>query len=179
MCQQTAYDTIINAEVFLQHGYHVHTDKVLQHNIGTNGTIAGQYDDDPGLNSIVYDIEFPDGTVHAYSANVITENMLTQMNDDDFTMKIMQGVIDHKMDTTAVSKFDRYAVTLRGRKKLRKPTYPWKLLVTRKDESESWILLKYLKEYHPIKLAEYSKSRGTANETAFIFWVPYTLRKEM
>ena len=34
-----------------------------------------------------------------------------------------------------------------------------------------------MKESHPIKVAEFAKARGIANEPAFEWWVPYTLRK--
>ena len=80
---------------------------MLQQSIVHNGLIVGKYDDNPCLNSIVYDIEFPDGTVKEYSANIIAENMLTQVDSDGFTMTMMEGIIDHKIDTdVAVSKDD-------------------------------------------------------------------------
>mgnify|MGYP001272535206 CR=1 FL=1 len=140
----------------------------------------GKYDDNPSLNSIIYDVEFPDGTVKEYSANVIAENMLTQVDSDGFTMTLMEGIIDHKVDAAAaaaVSKSDGYVTTRSGCKKLRITTCGWKLLVSWKDGSESWIHLKDLKESHPVELAEYAKARGIADEPAFIWWVPYTLRK--
>ena len=43
-----------------------------------DGNIVGTYDDNPILNTIVYDVEFPDGAVKQYAANVIAENMYTQ-----------------------------------------------------------------------------------------------------
>ena len=178
LCQQPAYDKIINAEVLLQHGDSVQSAKVLQRSLGPDGITVGKYDDNPGLNSIIYDVEFPDGTVKEYSANVIAENMLTQVDSDGFTMTLMEGIVDHKVDAAAaVSKSDGYVITRRGQKRLRITTCGWKLLVKWKDGSESWIHLKDLKESHPVELAEYAKSRGIADEPAFIWWVPYTLRK--
>ena len=130
------------------------------------------------MNSIVYDVEFPDGTVKEYSANVIAENMLTQVDSDGFTLTMMDGIIDHKMDTdVAISKDNKYVVTRRGQKRVRKTTCGWKLLVHWKDGSESWIHLKDLKESHPVELAEYAKTRDIADEAAFAWWVPYTMRK--
>ena len=120
------------------------------------------------MNSTIYDAEFPDGTVKEYSANVIAENMLSQVDEDSFSTTMVEGIIDHKMDTAvAIPKDDKYIVTRRGQKKLRKTTIGWKLLVKWKDESESWIHLKDLKESHPIEVAEYAKSRGIDDEAAF------------
>ena len=53
----------------------------------------------------------------------------------------------------------------------------WKLLVHWKDGSETWVPLKDMKESHPIEVAEFAKARGVADEPAFAYWVPYTLRK--
>jgi hypothetical protein len=116
--------------------------------------------------------------VKEYSANVIAENMLTQVDSDGFSTSLMEGIIDYRKDeTTAVSKADMHIVMRRGQKKLRKTTVGWKLLVRWKDQSESWIHLKDMKESHPVEVAEFAKARGIADDPAFIWWAPYTLRK--
>ena len=117
LCQQPAYDKIINAEVLLQNGDSLQTARVQRRSIGPDGTTVGKYNDNPFMNSITYDVEFPDGTVKEYSANVIAENMLSQVDDDGFALTMMEGIIDHKMDTAvAVPKYDKYIVTCRGKK---------------------------------------------------------------
>ena len=40
LCQQPAYDCLINAEVLLHHGDHVQSARVIQRSIGPDGTIA-------------------------------------------------------------------------------------------------------------------------------------------
>ena len=103
-----------------------------------NGTIAGEYDDNPILNSIIYEVECPDGTIKKYSANIIAENMLTQVNSDGFTMTMMDDIIDHQKDAAmTVSKDDMYVTTGRGKKYKRITTCGWKRLVQWKDGSES------------------------------------------
>ena len=68
--QQPAYDQIINAEVQLQLGEEMVTGKVVQRTIGPDGQVVGTYDNNPFLNSIIYDVEFPDGQVKEYAANI-------------------------------------------------------------------------------------------------------------
>ena len=77
--QQPTYDQIINAEGQLQLGEEMVTDKVTQRTIGSNGQVTGTYDNNPYLNSIIYDVEFPNGHVKEYAANMIAENMLTHI----------------------------------------------------------------------------------------------------
>lgn len=50
------------------------------------------------------------------------------------------------------------------------------MLVKWADDSESWIALKYLKESHPIDIAEFAIAHGIDKEPAFAWWVPYTLQ---
>ena len=80
--------------------------------------------DNPVRNSIIYDVEFPDGTVKEYSAN---PGRCHRSQGDP---------------ANAVSNSDKYIATRRGQRKLRKTTSEWKLLIRWKDDSESLIHLK-------------------------------------
>ena len=60
---------------------------------------------------------------------------------------------------------------------MRYKTCGLKMLVRWKDNSETWIPLKYMNESYPIETAEFFKARGIDNESALASWVPYTLRK--
>ena len=103
--------------------------------------------------------------------------MLTQVDEYGYTLTLMEVSIDYKKDKTAVSKEYMYVVTKGGSKLPRNTTVSWKLLVQWKNNSESWIWLKYMKEYHPFEVAEFSKARGISDEPDFTWWVTYTLGK--
>jgi hypothetical protein len=176
--QMPAYDRILNSEVSLQVGEDMAVGKVTQRALGPDGTVAGTYDENPSLNTMIYEVEFPNGDVKEYAANIIAENMLTQVDTDGYSLTMMKGIIDYKKDdAVAIPKSEMHVVTSRGNKKLRKTTIGWKLLVKWADDSETWIALKDMKEAHPVEVAEFSKARDIADEPAFAWWVPYTLRK--
>ena len=85
--------------------------------------MVGSYDENPFLNSIIYDVEFNDGTVKEYSANLIAENMITQVDSDGFSTTMMNGTIDHiKYEATSITKSGIYIFTQRGQSKTRKKT---------------------------------------------------------
>jgi roadblock/LC7 domain-containing protein len=66
---------------------------------------AGTYDDNPMLNLIVYKDEFPDGQVKEYAANIIAENMLTQVDSDGYSTTILKAIINYcKDEAVAVPK---------------------------------------------------------------------------
>ena len=176
--QNPAYDRILNAEVQLQVDGQSAKGRVTKRSLGPDGEQRGRYDENPILNSIVYDVEFDDGTVREYAANVIAENMLTQVDADGYSTSILKVIIDYERDdSTAIPKCDGYVVTKSGQKRMRKTTVGWKLLVQWADDSETWVPLRHLKESNPIEVAEFARARGIDDQPAFAWWIPYTLRK--
>ena len=176
--QLPVYDRLLNAEIMVQAEEGHASGKITKQVLGPDGMVKGKYDDYPYLNSIIYEVELADGQIKEYGANIITENMLTQVDSDGFSLSLMEGIIDYKRDdSVAISKMDKYITNSRGHRRLRKTTAGWKLLVKWRDQSESWVKLSELKESHPVETAEFAKSRGIDNESAFAWWVPHTLKK--
>ena len=94
--QQPAYDKLIHAELILPQGENLRTATVTGRSIGPDGMTTGTWDESPVINSIVYDVEFPDGEVKEYAANIIAENMLSQVDSEGFTLTLMDSILDVK-----------------------------------------------------------------------------------
>ena len=109
----------------------------------------------PSLHSLVYDVEFPDGTVKQYAANVIAENLLSQVDTNGYHYQDLDKILVHEKMGNALSSKDAYVTTKRGLRKLCQTTIGWKFLCEFKDGSNTWVSLKVLKESHPIEVAEY------------------------
>lgn len=110
--QQPAYDKILRSEVSLQIGENMTVGKVTKRALGPDGNVAGTYDENPCLNTMIYGAEFPDGQLKEYAANVIAENMLSQVDSDGFSLTMMEAITDYrKDDTVAVPKTDKYLTT--------------------------------------------------------------------
>ena len=170
-------DLLINAEVLLPQGEDLKPAKVKGRSKDIHGDIIGTFDDNPLLNSILYDVEFPDGAVKQYAANTIAENMYSQVDHQGYSTTILDSIVDYSKDGTAVTADNQYVTTRSGRRRLRQTTTGWKFLVLYKDGSEQWVPLKILKETNPIEVAEFAKAREIDHEPAFTWWVPFTLRK--
>ena len=176
--QQPAFDKIINAEVMIQNGDEMAMGKVARQSLDADGRMTGIYHDSPFLNTITYDVEFPDGQVNKYGTNIIAEKMLTQVDSDGYSLSLMDSIIDHQRDLSqAIPIEDKYIMTKSGQKRLQNTTKGWKLLIKWKDKSMARINLADMKEAHPVEMAEYARARGISNEPAFAWWVPYTVRK--
>ena len=64
-------------------------------------------------------VEFPDGQVKEYSANVIAENMITQTNFDGENTSMIEAIIDYwKDEKRAVAMSDKYVSDKRGQRRL-------------------------------------------------------------
>ena len=93
--QLPAYDKLIHAEVNMQLSDKVLTGKVTRRAHGPNGKTYGTYHNNPFRNTIVYEVEFSDGQVREYSANLIAQNMLTQVDSEGYSMTLMEAIVGH------------------------------------------------------------------------------------
>jgi hypothetical protein len=177
ICEQPLSDRLIHAELTLPQGEKMMNAKVIGRHKDKNGNIIGSFNENPILNTIVYDVEFPDGAMKQYAANLIAENMYSQVDSEGHHYSLLDSIIDYGTDGNAVPLGKEYVITKRGRKRLRQTTAGWKLLVLWKGGSKQWIPLKDLKESNPVEVAEFAKSRGIDNQPAFKWWVPYVLKK--
>ena len=98
MNQLPAYNCLLNAEIMVQAEEGQVSGKVTKRALSPDGKVTGKYDDNPYLNSIRYEVELEDGRIKEYGANIIAENMLTQVNSDGFSLMLMEGIIDYKHD---------------------------------------------------------------------------------
>ena len=170
-------DQLIHCEVNLPQGDQIRQAKVIARSKDENGNIIGSYDVNPLLNTLVYDVEFPNGEIKEYSANSIAENMYRQVDADGFSHTLLDSIQDHRKDGNAVERADGYVTTRSGRRRMRETTSGWFFKVLWKDGSEQWIPLNIMKESNPLEVADYATARGIDHEPAFQWWIPFTLRK--
>ena len=88
------------------------------------------------------------------AANVIAENMLSQIDDEGQHQMLLDGVVDHRTLQDAIRKSQGTYVDANGRTQTKQTTRGWDLLVEWKDGSSNWIALKDLKESYPIQVAD-------------------------
>jgi hypothetical protein len=150
---------------------------VIGRTLGDHGSTMGSYDDNPVLNSMIYDVEFSYGNIEEYVANILAENMFSQLNPYGYNTILLIEIIDYCKDDSAVPLEDKYLTRRSGQRRLRKTSQGWELLVAWKHVTESWVRLANLKDLYHVELAESAKVRGTDNEPAFAWWEPNTIRR--
>ena len=172
------YDGYIGARVMLpRDGHTFAVGRVLKRARDQEGQLIGKRDNNPLLDSSQWQVEFEDGSVERYHANIIAENIYSRLDADGTTISILEEILDHKKDDTALSRPEGRAYRKGGSSKPKKTTRGWKFLIRLKDQSTNWVKLKNLKEANPVELAEYAQAHGLMEEPAFAWWAPWTIRK--
>ncbi|MGH7954663.1 MAG: hypothetical protein ACREOZ_01755, partial [Gloeomargaritales cyanobacterium] len=172
-----AYDKYISAQVLLPKGDGLISCRVIDRKRDHDGQPLGRHNRNPILNTRVYNVEFPDGHVEEYAANVIAESLYSQVDNEGNQYLIMREIVDHKKDGTAIAKVDMWISSANGNKRKRLTTKGWTFTILWKDGSTTSEPLRNLKESNPVEIAEYAVANKIADEPAFAWWIKDVLRR--
>jgi hypothetical protein len=171
-------DTYLNMELALpRDGAEVQFGRVVKRLRDKDGLPIGTAHDNPILDTRLYEVEFQDGHKTSMAANAIAENLFAQVDDEGNRHVLFAEIVDHRTNGKQLTQQDAFVVNRSGTKRRRETTAGWELLVRWKDNSTTWVALKDLKASYPVQIAEYAVEMRLAEEPAFAWWVPYTLRK--
>ncbi|KAL7524482.1 hypothetical protein ACHAWF_000968 [Thalassiosira exigua] len=129
------------------------------------------------LDPRVYEVQFKDGPHDHLMANKIAENLYAQVDDEGREILRFIDIIDHRKDSTALTKVNSFIRVQGGGSKCIKTTKGWELLVEWRGDTSSWLPLRNVKEVSTIELEEYAVAMGLDREPAFAWWVDYVLKK--
>ena len=96
--------------------------KVLGRTLDKQEKVIGNPNDNPLLNTLMYDVEFPDGNIKKYAANIIAENVLVNCDSEGHYSNLMSCIVGHKSDGSTVNSEDAYIKTKSGQLKQRQTT---------------------------------------------------------
>lgn len=172
-------DTYINMELALPRGGgEVKLGRVTKRLRYKDGFPIGTANDNPILDTSVYEVEFPDGhKASLLAANAIAENLFSQIDDEGNRHVMLDEIIGHRTNGKEMKQQGAFIVNCSGTRCRRETTIGWEILAQWKDNSSTWIALKDFKDAYPAQLAEYAVAAKISEEPAFAWWVPFTLRK--
>ena len=100
-------DALIGADVTLPSANGQVTGNVKRRKIDPEtNMLLGTYNTNPILDTRVYEVELPDGTYSNYSANVLIENIMTNVDDNGQTSLMMDDIIGHRFNSDCVDPSD-------------------------------------------------------------------------
>ncbi len=128
-----SYDEYLTAQVLLPHGGKASKATVVCRKRDHDGRPIGKRHANPLLDTRLYEVEFPDGTMKAVSANLIAENLLSQVDDEGRSYSILREIVDHRTNGQALSKDDGFTTDRKGKRHPRITTQGWELQVEWRD----------------------------------------------
>ena len=162
-----SYDQYIGDEVVLPDQK---SDKLMG-NVGKHviydDTSAGEVNYNAIHDKYLYEIEYTDGTTEQLAANIIAENMMSQVDSEGHKYQVLTEVTDHKKDDSDIAKVNSFIKSSSVNLHRKRKNCLWKLLVEWKYGSVDWVTLKDLKQSKPVDLAEYDVANYTSDEHAF------------
>ena len=141
-----------------------------------SGNLIGERNDNPILDTCIYQVEHLDGRVEEYVTNMIAELLMSNVDDKWYDVGWIDEIVDHRKRDMALSTLEGFVISGTTRKPVI-TTKGWDIQVKWKDGSLDWLSLSQVKESMPVELAEYAVAQKIYHEPAFNWWVTKTLRK--
>ena len=135
------FDKYIGAEINLNRGGQVLHGKVIGWKRNSAGNLVSRGANNPLLDTREYEVEFIDGSTEAYTANIVTEVMYSQVDEEGNSHVMLNEIIDHRKNKAAVSHDDAYVPSRSGHISQRRMTKGWEMNVLWKDGMSDWVSL--------------------------------------
>ncbi len=174
---ESTYDQLLTAEVYLPQGDKMKHGKVTGYKRDNNGLLIGKSNPNPLLNSRMYRVEFTDGTVQDYAANIIAEAIYSEVDDEGNKHLLFKEIITHRKTPKAIGIDQMWVEHPGGNKHMKRTTIGWEFCVMWKDGTTTWETLANLKASFPIQVAEYALAQSIDKEPAFAWWIPTYMQK--
>ena len=112
------YDTYLNMEPALPQGDSLEPRmaRVTKWLKDANGIPIGTADDNPLLDTTMYEVEYLDGERASLSANHIAENLFAQVNDEGNRQVLLKEIINYRTNGQEVKHQDAFITTKTGTK---------------------------------------------------------------
>ena len=142
-----------------------------------NGRPIGVANENPIMDSIMYEVKYRDGYVAAMASNVIAENLFSQVNQEVNIFLIVDSIIDTRTNGTQILQQDAFVITKSGNKRRKNTTKGWEVCIQWKYGSTIRNKLKYIKDSYPLQMAEYAVENIISEEPAFAWRTKHVMNK--
>ncbi len=101
-----SYDEYLTAQILLPVGGEMAKGQVIKRRRDHNGRPVGIRHSNLILDTREYEVQFPDGSTQSYLANVIAENLYSQVDAEGNQYAVMDEITDHEYDASVMTEGD-------------------------------------------------------------------------
>ena len=131
---EEASDTLLNAEVSINVSDKHILGTAKQRARGADGRPIGRRDNNPFLDTRMYEVRMPDRSSRELTYNVIAENLLSKCYSEGIQYQLISKISDHLSDDTAIKKGDKWIDTKEGKQR-KITTHGWSFFLEWKDDN--------------------------------------------
>ena len=117
-------DQYVNEEILLPRGDRMARGQVVCLKQDANDNPIGRFNQNPILDTLLYEVEFPGGDIIGLAANVIWESIYTQCDFNGNKYLFLEASIDHGRNCSALNVEDQ-RIVVKVQETLRKSTAGW------------------------------------------------------
>jgi hypothetical protein len=141
MSPPDSFDPYVNMEVSLPRGQDSTMEfaRVLKRKKNSDGNPVGIANDNLILDSRMYVVEWSDGRTEELMANIIAENLFSQVDDEGNRYVLLDDIIDNQNTEGYISGDNGFITLDNGMKQRCQTTKGWELCLQWKDHSTNWI----------------------------------------
>ena len=110
----------------------------------------------PTTDTSLYKVEYIYRTIETLAANIITENILLQVEKEGHRKLLMNVIIDNQTHKDDIKEDDTFYTKMDGTIHCRHTIKGWEICVQWKDGSSNWIALKDLNNSYSLEVADYA-----------------------
>jgi len=152
--------------------------KVISRKRSSDGTLIGQKNQEPQLDSRLYNVKFPDGHFEQYSANVLHESLTSKLDDQGYDIGHIKELCGYRFSSKMIPKNKSFITSFNGNKTPIVTTKGCEIQVRWNDDQTTWVPMNIVKNCEPLLLAEYASRMNIIQESVFQWWVPHILSQK-
>ena len=161
-------DNYLNMELAITRGNdgpeYAQVTKRLKDNNGFPIGIANQ---NPIIDTRMYEVEYQDGYKASLTANAIVHNLFAQVYKEGNRHVLFDEILDHRTNGLEIKQKDAFVMNKTGTKRRKETTQGHDLLLGWKDGISTWVALKDSKEAYPVQVEEYDVHSKLAHDPDF------------
>ena len=171
-------DPLINTKIMLPRGLDNRDQigTVVKRLKDVDGNPIGTRNDNPQLDSRLYEVIWPDGSTEHLFANIISGNMYSKSQGE--ISDLFYDIVDHRTTDTLLSGDNAYDLLPNGTRRIKPTTSGWQICIQWKDGSTDWAEMNDVKDSYPVQLADYAARKRLDKEPAFAWWIPHVKRQQ-
>jgi len=152
--------------------------KVISRKRSSDGTLIGQKNPEPQLDSRLYNVKFPDGHFEQYSANVLHESLTSKLDDQGYDIGHIKELCGYRFSSKMIPRNKSFITSFNNNKTPIVTTKGCEIQVRWNDDQTTWVPMNIVKNCEPLLLAEYASRMNIIQESVFQWWVPHILSQK-